>query len=378
MDRIGVAVVGDVLDINCWSSTPYYFYTTGARKGVFHHPWRLQMRKFNIPRYLWNARQLVLHGYTGGFQYTPLFLDRAERQIPHSYFESTVISFNQLFPRAMSVVRKGGKMYYYLDATLYDLFNSPGYDIRVSDRIKQKAIELEIENYAHCQAVVTMGKWIHKTLREVYQVPESKLFHILPGANIMVPSNFQYPQRNCENTLVLGFVGKDWKRKGLLLLREVQQILQQKGYEVKIKVIGNCPQELKDLSNIEYCGFINKQTDTERFISELASCDIGCLFSTDEALGISVLEFLRIGIPVAGFFHQGMADTLLEGASFRFPFSASAEMIALSFEEYLLNNQLKHEMRMKAQQYSNYVSWDRCIEEWKLLLEQNHTVPVGG
>jgi len=378
MNRVGVAAVGDVLDINCWSNIPYYFFTTGVKHKVFHQPWRLHTNQLKIHRYLWNARQFLIHGQTGGFQYSDYFLDLAERQIPSGYFGDTVISFNQLFPRALSLSSKGGRVYYYIDATLYDLFHLPGYAIRVPEKVKQRAIALEKENYAHSEAVVTMGRWIHKTLREVYQVPDHKLFHILPGANFVLPQDYLFPRKNDDNNrLVLGFVGKDWKRKGLVLLRQVQQIMQQKGYEVIIKVIGNCPEELLHASDIQYCGFINKQTDTEKFINEIASCDIGCLFSTDEALGISVLEFLRVGVPVAGFFYQGMEDTLLEGASFRFSPSDSAESIALAFEKFLLDNNLRNIMNQKARDYSQYVTWDRCIEEWKQLLQLTHTDPEG-
>lgn len=371
MDKVGVAVVGDVLDINCWSSTPFYFYTTGVRKGIFHLPWQLRVEKLKVHRYIWNVRQLLFHGSTGGFQYSIDFLNRAENQIPPAYFESTVISFNQLFPRASTVNRKGGKIFYYLDATLFDLFNSPAYNIRVSEKVKQQAIAIEKENYARSQAVVTMGKWILRTLREVYQVPSSKLFHILPGANFILPHDYQFPECVDTNRLVLGFIGKDWKRKGLLLLKEVQQILTQKGYEVVIKIIGHCPDDLIHAPGIQYCGFINKQTDTARFIEEISTCDIGCLFSTDEALGISVLEFLRVGVPVAGFYHQGMEDTLLEEASFRFSPSATVDVIANAFEEFVLNHQLRKAMRENARKYSDYVTWDRCVEEWKLLLQQH-------
>ncbi|MGC8802645.1 MAG: glycosyltransferase family 4 protein [Bacteroidales bacterium] len=380
MNKVSIAVVGDVLDINCWSSTPYYFFTVGARHGIFHIPWRLQLDKLKLPRYYWNAQQFLLHGNMGGFQYSPYFLNLAEQQIPASHFASMVISFNQLFPRASTIIKHGGKIYYYLDATLHDLFHSPAYKLHVPVKVRQQAIAQEFENYQRCEGVVTMGRWIHKTLREIYQVPQHKLFHILPGANLELPSKFQFND-SAENPqssrLILGFVGKDWQRKGLLLVYEVQQILQKKGYDVIIKIIGSCPDELLRKPGIAYCGFIHKQTDTERFVKEIASCDIGCLFSADEALGISVLEFLRVGVPVAGFFHQGMKDTLMEGASFRFRPNATAENIAHAFEQYILDTRLRKNLKQKAMEYSTYVTWDRCVTEWKQLLIAHHALPEG-
>jgi len=63
MNRVGVAAVGDVLDINCWSNIPYYFFTTGVKHKVFHQPWRLHTNQLKIHRYLWNARQFLIHGH---------------------------------------------------------------------------------------------------------------------------------------------------------------------------------------------------------------------------------------------------------------------------------------------------------------------------
>ncbi len=366
--NIGVAAVGDVLDINCWSSTPYFFYKAGEDLELFNQPWRLNLDYLKTHRIKWNLKQLLTKGNIGGFQYSDFFLNIAEKKIPQSFFSSTVISFNQLFPRSKSIRAHGGRIFYYIDLTLVNLFNEKEYNINVPNYLKEKAIEIEKENYIHCDGIVTMGKWIHDTLIDHYKISESKLFHILPGANIKLPQNFQFGENQKKHDLVIGFVGKDWKRKGLDKVIEIKTILSKKGYDVIVKVIGHCPEDFFRMEGVEFSGFINKNSETQKFIDELSACDIGCLFSSSEALGISVLEFLRLGIPVAGYDHQGMKDTLLDGASLKFQLNQPVEEIALAFEKFILNKNLQQQMRKKAQEYSNYVTWERCVNEWKQLL----------
>lgn len=370
--KIGVAVVGDVLDINCWSNTPYFFYTTGAKMQLFNEPWRLPMKNFETSRKLWNVFQIISGKGKGGYQYSTQFLNKAESLIPEKYFSSAVISFNQLFPRAATINKHNGLIYYYIDTTLQDLFRFPEYDIHISDNKKRKAIALERSNYEMAKAVVTMGTWSHKSLIEDYGLPENKIYQILPGANLELPENIQIKQHSpgagIERDLVLGFIGKDWERKGLPLLLSVKDILRAKGYMVVVKIIGKCPSHLANMKYVKFSGFIDKRYEIDKFIEEVTDCDLGCLFSKSEALGISTLEFLRLGIPVTGFYHQGLISTLMDGASIPFDAGAEAKEIAQKLESFIRNQKYQLNLRKKAAEYSNYVTWDKCINEWEKIL----------
>src|SRR5690606_40931811 len=133
--------------------------------------------------------------------------------------------------------------------------------------------------------------------------------------------------------------------------------LAKRGYKVKIRLIGSRPSDLEENGTIEVTGFIDKHSQMERFVHLVSTCDIGCLFSTSEALGISTLEFLRTGVPVAGFYHQGLKDTLLKGASFRFKPDARPEEEADGFEQFIRNDDLRPELQGEAWNYSNEVTW---------------------
>jgi glycosyltransferase involved in cell wall biosynthesis len=371
--NIGIAAVGDVTDINTWSNIPYFFYTTGASQSLFNEPWKLDISKFKFRRPLWNLKKVFSGQGIGGYQYSTEFLDKAEQQIPDAFFSSTVISFNQLFPRASTVRKAGGRIFYYIDSTLFDLFSTPQYAIKVPDEVKAFAIDQERQNYLYADKVVSMGQWVHASLAGQYSLPDDKVGHILPGANVILPDGFSIsPYRGGAGTsrdLRLGFVGKDWKRKGLPLLMEIRNRISELGLKVKIVVLGNAPSELSNNAHVEFSGFIDKQREPSRFVDAISSCDLGCLFSSAEALGISTLEFLRVGTPVTGFYHQGLRDTLLEGASLRFNITDDVDTIARRLVRVVSDEQAFKTLKEQAMAKSDQVTWEACVQKWKKMVE---------
>lgn len=368
-----IAVIGDVSDINCWSNIPYYFFQAGKDQSLFENPWKLDMDAFKISRKIWNIQNLLAMNKPGGYQFSTEFLARAEASIPDSFFKNSIISFNQLFPRASTVTNAGGKIFYYIDMTLTDLFKDDSYQVHIGRNIREKALSQERENYELAEKVISMGTWTQTSLLNNYSINPGKLATILPGANISGKGASAIksflPGAGITRELVLGFVGKDWKRKGLGILMDVKNMLQARGYKIRIKIIGNCPEEWRNTPGIEYIGFIDKQHESSRFIEEVSTCDIGCLFSKGEALGIALLEFLFLGIPVAGFFHQGLRDTLMPGASLRFNLNDSITEIANSFHKYILENDYQLTLKKNAIDYADKVTWADCVEKWKQILQ---------
>lgn len=367
--KIGIAAIGDVLDINCWSNIPYYFYKAGNTAGLFHHPWRLNLNQFKKQRYFWNLRQLLTSGKYGGFQYSESFLNQAEQSIDPTLFKTTIISFNQHFPRSSSVVKAGGEIYRYLDATLFDLLKEPSYGFQLSKETIKKALELEKHNYHLSKKIVVMANWAKESLIDFYEVPSEKVSVILPGANFELSEHHQFkpfvPGAGKSRPFILGFIGKDWKRKGLDVVRKLQLELQKKGYLVVVRIIGYAPAEITNARDVEYKGFIDKHNKVEDFIKEVSTCDVGCVFSKSEALGISTLEFLRLGVPVAGYSYQGLKDTLIMGASMKFKPNDSFKFITENFIDYLENEDVQSSMYWNTATIRDKMTWERCILEWK-------------
>ena len=369
---VSLAVLGDVTDINCHSNLPYFFYTEGKRQGFFTDPVRLNLSLFRWKRRYWNARQFLLGRGIGGYQYSRGFLDALHEQVPAHLFGGLVISFAQTFPDADRIKRFGGEVIYYIDATLRDLANNASYGLQVSKSVLRKALAQEKRNYQIAKYVVTRSSWIIPTLVDFYNVDRSKIRHILPGANLALPEQWTpggfRGGAGIDRDLVLGFVGKDWKRKGLPFLLDVRDELSRRGYRVVVKVVGHAPKELASRPGVCFTGFIDKQTQMDKFIETIEECDLGCLFSESEALGISVLEFLRVGVPVMGFYHQGLVDTLLEGASLRVPVGDSPAAVAGILETWILDVERQRAIKAVAVDVSSDVTWSRTVENFSRLV----------
>jgi glycosyltransferase involved in cell wall biosynthesis len=367
-----IAVTGDAGDINCWSGTPYHFGQAARSQGEAAVPWRFEPRSFGPARRWWNLGQVLCGSGVGGYQYSQAFLDRAEAAIPANQWHGRVVTFNQHFPRGRSVTARGGQLIHYIDATFASFCTPGGLAENLPAQVRARAQALERENYAASERIVTMARWAAESVVHECGVAPAKVATILPGANLDLPPSYAFPlvagEAGRDRPLVLGFVGKDWKRKGLPFLLGVRAELERMGLPALVRCAGHCPAELRRTPGLEYAGFIDKAIAPDRFVEFLASCDVGCLFSDREPLGISTLEFLRAGVPVAGFMVEGVADTVPPDAGFRFEPTATAEEVAATLRAAFGDEDTVGKMRETARAWSPFVTWERCVKEWQELL----------
>lgn len=335
-----------------------------------NEPWLVDLSRITWQRWIWNTAALR-NGRWGGFQYSEWFLDLVEEQIPQELWETEIITFNQHFPRAATVRRNRGLLNHYVDAPFAALISGRGLELRLADSVVRRALQGEMENYAASERVITMGRWAADVMTQECGVAEEKVHTILPGANLTLPENWTFPDfkegAGTERDFILGFVGKDWERKGLLWLLDLRDELTRRGLRVAVHAAGNAPQSLKDRPGLLFAGFIDKAQAAAQFRSFLTGCDLGCLFSRQEALGISTLEFLRAGVPVAGYSHEGMADTLPPDAGFRFDLSVSVPETADVLESYILDGARQQQFHLNAQRWSPRLTWERCVSEFQEL-----------
>jgi glycosyltransferase involved in cell wall biosynthesis len=367
-----VAAIGDVADINCWSGLPWHFAHAAQRKGERAVPWRLEMGKFGSARRGWNIGQLLRGRGLGGYQYSSAFLEKAEATIPFDHWHGRVVTFNQHFPRSRSVAERGGSLMHYIDATFASLCGTGGLAARLPARVRSDALALECENYARSERVVTMARWAAESAIRDCGAPKSKVATILPGANFNLPPDYSFPKKSGQagrdRPIKLGFVGKDWRRKGLPFLLQVRSQLERMGSPATVSCAGFCPPELMREKGMEHVGFIDKKKDPARFLAFLTDCDVGCLFSEAEPLGISTLEFLHAGVPVTGFMVGGIVDTVPPDAGFRVRAQATAEEVASMLREAFRDESTIEKYRSAARRWSPLVTWERCVDEWNELL----------
>jgi glycosyltransferase involved in cell wall biosynthesis len=279
-----------------------------------------------------------------------------------------VISFHQHFPDFAPILKAGGEINFYLDATYTQLFPAYGLERAMDRKTFRDIIAYERDAFSHARRIVVSQSWALESLRSDYGLGDEKCAMILPAANYAV-----YPGMSPETLpgragrdrpFVLGFIGKDWRRKGLLFLSEVAERIRADGWKVVIRAIGFPPEQLPGMPGVECLGFIDKRTQFGPFLHQ---CDLGCLFSAAEAAGLAVLEFLGVGIPVAGFAVNGLADLLPSEAGFRFSPGTKAESVADAFIAYLKDEDSQARLRGEARRLAPLVSWERCVTEFKEL-----------
>jgi len=81
------------------------------------------------------------------------------------------------------------------------------------------------------------------------------------------------------------------------------------------------------------------------------------------------LEFLGVGVPVAGFTVNGLADLLPAQAGFRFAPDAKTHEAADAFDAYLRDENMQARFRAAARGLAPMLLWERCVREFRELWE---------
>ena len=357
-----LTLVGDPNQINTWSNIPYFFLKAGQNLGFIDAGLHLQPEKLRLNRLLWNLHSWLQFGETGGFQYSSPFLKKLFDQVKLNTEKIEFISHFPLLPPPQW--SDSWTVNYYIDATLKQNFQDYGLGARIGRRISEAALEQEKQNYINAQRIICMSRTTAKSVVEYYHISPSKVHIISAGANL--DENYlmttKHPNsREHFTPLRLGFVGKDWRRKGLLYLLQVADIVYHRGIAVEVLVIGSPPKKLPVHPLVRANGFIDKAKNTQQFVEIVRSFHFGCLFSSSEAFGISNRECLRLGVPVLATHVGGIPDTLPEGMGFLFEPNTPPETVADLLEFFVHNPSEYNSLRQRVADHASEFSWQKTI-----------------
>jgi len=361
-----VTVVGDPNDINTWSNIPYFFMTAGQRRGFFDGGLPLKPEKLRAQRWGWNLWTLLRTGAYGGFQYSPYFLERLWGQVETNPETDEFISHFPLLPPEPS--KRGYQVSYYIDATLTQNFEDYGVASNVSPSVREQALEQERRNYHHADRVIGMSEWTARSVMEDYDVPPETV-HVVPGgANLReddLPDTVESNAPTGLQPLRLGFIGKNWRRKGLPFLLDVADALDERNIETEVWAIGPEPSALPDHPALRPQGFIDKASDLDQFVTVVRSMHFGCLFSSIEAFGISNVECLRLGVPVLASDVGGIPDTVPDDCGVLFAPETPPEAVAERLIAFIDMPSRYHNLRKKIQTRSDEFTWERVIRQFE-------------
>lgn len=364
-------LVGNPNQVTTRGGQPYFFLQSAKKLGFIDSGLPLKPEKLRLLRYLWNFWSLITTGQKGGFQYTYVFLNNLIKQVQVDCQDSNLelISYFPLLPPPKwypnSIIN------YYIDATLKQNFEDYGLSKIVSKFMQEKALIQEKQNYDRAKRIICRSVWAAQSIVENYGVSSSKVHVILPGASIDEGKikKVELDKIPPIQPLRLGFIGKDWQRKRLPYLLEIAELLKTRNIEVEVMVIGPTSQELPQSQVMKCLGFINKQEQMETFIKIVQSWHFGCLFSTTEGQGQSILECMRLGVPVLGSKVGGIPDSIPQGLGFTFeldvPAKEVAELLAFFVQSPKEYEQLRHKVIRQANEFSWIKTIERFIQLWQ-------------
>lgn len=325
---------GDATDLNTWSNTPNFLLQASLQQGLLQGGLALQPGQLRWRRHLWNLAQLLRSGQPGGFQYSQAFTRQllAQARLPVNQ-PLALLSHFPLLPD--DPWPENWRVDFYIDATTRQVLEAYGAGRRIAASFQGAVLERERRAYQQASTVICMAQWAADSVTADYGMDPAKV-HVVPGgANLdeaqlaLLPVAPPPPPPSARQPLRLGFLGKEWQRKGGPFLLELAEALQQRGIPAVIRAIGPDPARLPAHPALMPQGFIHKQTDTARFVTEMRSWHFGTLFSEAEAFGISNRECLRLGVPVLAHAVGGIASTIPDGACGQlFPAHPSAAAVA--------------------------------------------------
>ncbi len=341
-----LAAVGDANDPRTWSGIPYHFLQAAKAAGLLDEglPLAVDAPAWRLRRWSWNAVSVLSGDRPGGYQYSVPFLERLWASHRDRLQGAVIINCFQLYPPSLvadALVEK----WFFIDQTLLQLLDHYGQRPVVGRRVVRQAVERERDGYHAAAGVIVFSQWAAASVVGQYGISSARVHIVAPGANLDSDAYASWEReeerrragsghapRDPRQRLRLVFVGKEWRRKGLDRLLRGFALARRQGCNATLRVIGcgreSLPASLRDVAGVEWCGFIDKQRDAERFLRMVAECDVGCLLSRADASPIALREYVALGLMVLSTDVGGVADQVVQRASVVLPAQGGDEETA--------------------------------------------------
>lgn len=119
-------------------------------------------------------------------------------------------------------------------------------------------------------------------------------------------------------------------------------------------------------NKFHFSGFLNR----EKVLSLTRSCDIAVFLSSVECFGITLLEYMRIGMPIICSNESSMPETLKDGGLLVNPFDKASIIKAIT--DFELNKAKRSRLGKKAHNISIKYSWKNTAKETYSLLYKTY------
>ena len=180
--------------------------------------------------------------------------------------------------------------------------------------------------------------------------------------------------KRSKKKLSLITLSVNWKRKGLDKVIKLNTLLNNKGINSKLTIIGVKNKNIKD-KNVKIINFVNKNNILgEKKISKtLLKSHFHILFSKSEAYGVSLVEANSRALPNISFKVGGISHIVKRGINgMLFEKNVNLKIIAnyiiKTFHDYKKYNRLS---RSSYDEYNNKFSYNKIIPKFIKILKNN-------
>jgi UDP-glucose:(heptosyl)LPS alpha-1,3-glucosyltransferase len=190
------------------------------------------------------------------------------------------------------------------------LFNFPPKGLPSFRKLINEWLEKREVLGANVQAIVPVSTIIKGQISEKFTNAIPQLSHpVNPGVEQIELSNKDRDNRRIKT---IGFIGNEWKRKGLEKVISIWRMLKKTNHEYSLILAGFDPStdiglSTEEKKDVQILGWIE---DKAEFYSQI---DILIHPAKREAYGMVIPEALSLGIPVLCSKECGAAETITEG-----------------------------------------------------------------
>lgn len=376
-----LAAMGDANDPLVWSGIPYHLMQAASQEQIFDEALPLRTPgglAHSAVRALWSVRRLFAGHRYGGYQYSETAMRRLWSPAIEDVEGTCIVNLFQLYPERIRSDRSISR-WFYIDATLHLLCEEYGLASRIGGNALAAALFAEREGYQGATGVIAHSEWAQKSVIEDYGLSPDRVHVVKPGANLDGEAYrrwLAHAERDTsgapDRPLQLVFVGSEGYRKGLDRLLAALPLARSRGASTELTVIGcsreTMPRHLREIDGVRWLGYIYKHREPDRFIREIAACDVGCLLSRAEAGGISLLEFRALGLVLLGTNAGGSAELLIPGASVVVPKEANSDEIADLLCRLAQDHVWLARMKRHAWEHKHSVTWNSRARQLDTLL----------
>lgn len=259
---------------------------------------------------LWNE---WVHGRSTMFEHTRFFFRLRARAIDQTMIEQCDVLFFPRGAQTMKYLKCDIPFIYYSDATFQLLC---GYYWEPLTKW-QYCIGNSLESYAIKNSCINIraSHWAAKSVICDYGYDMAHTYVLGFGANIEDSDMKPVEPYSGQGRLNILFSGVDWKRKGAEIAIRTVELLNEKGIEARLYLVGmrSIPEPYQNNPFVENVGYLNKSVPQQydRYVQTVKKCHLFLLPTQAECAGIVFGECSAYGIPIYTYDTGGIGDYVI-------------------------------------------------------------------